>query len=93
MYSTYSKPLPFAMTMVSSQSSLENGMERDLLCFLRKAVLPYCRRWKCVEQREVRGMPAIKLLRIRHIGPTPGVMVWGAISNDSSSTLVAIQIH
>ncbi|GBL92307.1 hypothetical protein AVEN_35850-1 [Araneus ventricosus] len=27
-------------------------------------------------------------LRPRHTGPTPGVMVWGAISYDSSSTLV-----
>ncbi|GBM88383.1 hypothetical protein AVEN_149440-1 [Araneus ventricosus] len=29
-------------------------------------------------------------LRPRHTGPTPGVMVWGAISYDSSSTLMAI---
>ncbi|GBM39405.1 hypothetical protein AVEN_97022-1 [Araneus ventricosus] len=29
-------------------------------------------------------------LRPRHTGPAPGVMVWGAISYDSRSTLVAI---
>ncbi|GBM29648.1 hypothetical protein AVEN_125295-1 [Araneus ventricosus] len=29
-------------------------------------------------------------LRPRHTGPTPGVMVWGAISYDSRSTLVVI---
>ena len=42
----------------------------------------------------VRRRPGERLepscLRRRHRGPTPGVMVWGAISYDSRSTLVVI---
>lgn len=42
----------------------------------------------------VRRRPGERLLatclRPRHTGPTPGVMVWGAISYDSRSTLVVI---
>ncbi|GBN73285.1 Transposable element Tc1 transposase [Araneus ventricosus] len=42
----------------------------------------------------VRRRPGERLqptcLRPRHTGPTPGVMVWGAISYDSKSTLVVI---
>ena len=90
VHSIDSKTLPIATPVVSSQSSLEDGVWRSIVFSVESRFCLGASDGRVLVTRKLGERLKPNCLRPRHAGPTPGVMVWGAISYDSRSTHVVI---